>query len=299
MGEAVFSELLKQVSSFFVPQPDKPEETPESTLRALWLCACGTPTAVTRVQGKELPPLGPSQQSALGSLVDRRRSGVPLAHLTQRQEFLGMELLAGPEALIPRRETEILGRSALEKLHEMAATLPAVSAIDVCTGSGNLALAYVFHEPKVRVFAADLSEDAVRLAKRNSDFLGLSGRVQFHVGDLFAPLETLGLHGKCDLVSCNPPYISTSKVSQMHHEISAHEPSAAFDGGPYGVSILMRLMKDAPRFLKPGGALCFEVGLGQGASIERQLSRQPWVSRVETHLDGQNAVRALVATCRT
>src|SRR5207253_2547565 len=111
----------------------------------------------------------------LKALIERKREGAPLAHLTGRQEFLGLELLAGPDALIPRKETEILGRAAISVLNEKASSSASLTVVDVCTGSGNLALAYAHHEPKARVFAADLSEEAVELARRNAEFTGLAG----------------------------------------------------------------------------------------------------------------------------
>ncbi|HXX95299.1 MAG TPA: HemK family protein methyltransferase [Planctomycetota bacterium] len=291
-----FAALLAEVEGFFERLPDKPEENPELVLRCLWLLAAGRPVPVTRAAAVDLPDLAPAELDRLRSLLQRKREGTPLAHLTGRQEFLGLELLAGPEALIPRKETEIVGRAAIAKLRERAASAPALTVIDVCTGSGNLALAFAFHEPKARVFASDLSPEAISLARRNAEFTGLASRIQFRQGDFLAPFESPDLLGRCDLLSCNPPYISAGKVTKMPREISGHEPSLAFDGGPFGVSLLLRLLKEAPAFLKPDGVLCFEVGAGQGPSMEKQLRRLPWVQQVETHADREGTVRALVAT---
>ena len=101
----------------------------------------------------------------LMTLLERRKSGVPLAHLTERQSFLGLELLAGPAALIPRKETEILGRAALAKIACLAKKRGELLILDVCTGSGNLAVAYAYYEPLARVHASDLCADAVTLAR--------------------------------------------------------------------------------------------------------------------------------------
>lgn len=291
MTDPLFAELRAEVEQFFDPLPDKPEETPESVLRALWFAAAGTPMAVTRVASRRLPELDAAQAAVLRSFLARKKDGVPLAHLTGRQEFLGVEFLAGPGALIPRKESEILGRAAVEAIRTGAAVPPLV-AVDVCTGSGNLALACAHRVPGLRVYAADLSAEAVALARRNAEFTGLASRVEFFVGDLFAPLERPDLLEACDLVTCNPPYISSAKVPRMHREISGHEPAAAFDGGVYGVGILLRLLQEAPRFLKPGGALCFEVGLGQGPALQKQLERRPWVRSIDPWTDDAGAVRA-------
>jgi release factor glutamine methyltransferase len=295
--KSAYQDLLEEVQGFFEGQPDKPEETPDSVLRTLWFHAAGKPVSISRIKGGALPDLDGTALEALAGAIARKREGVPLAHITGRQEFLGLELLAGPDALIPRKETEILGRAAIAKLQEKSRTEKGLLVIDVCTGCGNLALAYAHHEPKARVYAADLSEQAVEFARSNARFTGLGERVVFACGDMFAPFQqSAELIGKCDLVSCNPPYITSAKVPKMAQEISAHEPKLAFDGGAMGITILTRLFNEAPTFLKPGGVLCFEMGLGQGPILEGRLRRQPWVEKIEAHRDSNGAIRALVVT---
>ena len=293
-----FSDLLQEVQRFWTALPDKPEETPERLLSALWSTACGAPVSVDRAREDGLPTLDDASLERLRGLLERKKAGVPLAHLTERQTFLGLELLAGPEALIPRKETEILGRAALAKVGCMAKKRGALRVVDVCTGSGNLALAYAYYEPQAMVYASDLSPDAVALARRNVDFTGLAGRVVLRLGDLLEPFESAEFLGRCDFLSCNPPYISTAKVKEMHPEISRHEPEAAFNGGVYGVSILAKLIKQAPRFLRPGGWLAFEVGLGQGAGFARQLEKNPAFVGVETYADAGGDIRAILAKSR-
>jgi release factor glutamine methyltransferase len=289
-----YTRLLGEVHSFFEPQPDKPDETPVALLRALWFSAAGRPLSIVAVDGHPLPALDDDGLARLEMLVARKREGVPLAHLTGRQSFMGMELLAGPAALIPRVETELLAHAVINLLGGKSAPL----VLDVCTGCGNLALAYARHVPQARVLGADLSADAVELARRNAEFTGLAERVQFFAGDLFAPFEGMGLEEQCDLVSCNPPYITSTKVPKLPAEISAHEPRLAFDGGAMGISILTRLFKEAPRYLRPGGALAFELGLGQGPLLSTRLQRLDWVESVVPHLDAEGEIRALVARRR-
>ena len=293
-----FSDLLREVQRFWTPLPDKPEETPERLLAALWNTACGMPLSVDRAAGARLPALDEASHARLQELLEQRKGGVPLAHLTGRQTFMGIEYLAGPDALIPRKETEILGRAALAKIACMARKRGPLMVMDVCTGSGNLALAYAYYEPQARVYASDLSPEAVSLAKKNIAFLGLGERVEARVGDLLEPFEEAAFLGKCDFLSCNPPYISTAKVKEMHPEISRHEPSAAFNGGAFGVSILMKLLKNAPRFLRPGGWLGFEVGHGQGPGLARQLEKNPAFAAVETYADAGGEIRAILAKCK-
>jgi len=290
-----YQELLQEVRCFWTPLPDKPEETPEGVLCALWLTACGEPRSVDRAVGASLPPLDEQSHERLRALIERRKAGVPLAHLTERQTFLGIEMLAGPEALIPRKETEILGRAALARINCMARERGDVMVIDVCTGSGNLAVAYAYYEPRARVYASDLLAEAVAFAQRNVAFLGLGGRVALRLGDLLAPFEEQPFVGRCDFLSCNPPYISSAKLKEMHPEIARHEPEAAFNGGVYGVSVLMKMVRQAPRFLRPGGWFGLEVGHGQGEGIARQLAKNPAYAAVETHADSAGEIRAILA----
>lgn len=289
-AEAQLARLVSALSSL----DDKPEETPEATLRALWWTAAGTPRSADLAAEGELPELTEAQAAALDELIGRRLSGIPLAHLTGRQRFLGIEMFAAPGALIPRKETEILGRAALTLIHDAAEARGTVTVIDVCTGSGNLALAYAAHEPRARVLAADLSADAIAVARENARLTGLSDRVDFREGDLLAPFGP-DFDGIVDVLSCNPPYISTAKVKTMAAEIADHEPGLAFDGGPFGVRLLTRLINEAPRLVRPGGWICFEVGLGQGPAMGQRLEAHGVYQDVRRFVDTQGAVRALAA----
>lgn len=304
MSVAGFTERLTVLRSAMQTLPDKPEETPEATLRALWCLAAGRPMsaeAASHLADDALPVLDAAQDAQLGAFIAQRLAGIPLAHLTGRQTFMGMEMLAGPQALIPRRETELLARAALVHLRAMAQ--PRV--IDVCTGSGNLALAMAQGVPTARVWGADLSPEAVALAEANARHLGLSERVQWRCGDLLAPFdasEANAAHGdsadflgRTDLLLCNPPYISSGKLDSMPAEIVQHEPSLAFDGGPFGIRILQRLMKDAPRFLRSGGWLGLEVGLGQGPAVQQWLARTGQFDTPQAVPDDHGQVRYLLA----
>jgi release factor glutamine methyltransferase len=294
--ERALAALVTEIEGFWQPRPDRPEETPEGIARALWSTAAGRPASATAALSSDLPDLDPAAAARLRDLVERARGGAPLAHLTERQAFMGLELFAGPEALIPRRETELLGESALAKLRSLADERGPVLALDICTGSGNLALAFAVLEPRARVFGSDLSAAAVDLARRNQAALGVPGeRLELRAGDLLAPFESDAFLGQCDLICCNPPYISTAKVPDMRTDISAFEPAMAFDGGPYGVSILMKVARQAHRFLKPRSWLCFEVGLGQGPAMVKQLRALSYHPDVEVAADASGIARCVMA----
>jgi release factor glutamine methyltransferase len=293
-----FARHLASLEHSWTGLPCKPDETPEATLRALWLTAAGRPCSAELAARRSLPALGLAERRELDRLVDQRRSGVPLSYLTGRQSFMGLELRAGPEALIPRRETELLGNAALDLLRGVIAERGRALVVDLCTGAGNLALALAHHETACEVAASDLSADAVSLARRNAEELELTDRVRFFEGDLFAPFGTEDFRRKVDLVVCNPPYISSVKVDAMPEEISRFEPRLALDGGAFGISILFKLVTGAPRLLKPGSWLCFEVGAGQGEPMAARLERAAAYDVVDRVCDRAGNVRALLARTR-
>lgn len=198
-----------------------------------------------------------------------RVAGTPLEYLIGQTRFMGVDVFIAPGALIPRAETELLGQTALE-------LLPGIESprlIDMCCGSGNLACAIAVHRPALRVWASDLTAAAVTVARRNTELLGISDRVFVGQGDLFEPLAHLGLEKSIDLVVCNPPYISTGRLERDRAELLSHEPREAFDGGPYGVSIFQRVIRDAVAYLKPASHLIFEVGAGQERQVQALFAR--------------------------
>lgn len=289
----IFQTLHDQIAASVALLPDKPEETVDTTLRALWLAVAGNPMSAVMAAQQNLPPLTEAQHQTLQSFIAQRQAGKPLAHITNRTSFMGMELLADAAALVPRVETEILARGILAASQELPHQ-PAI-IVDVCTGSGNVALALAHAFPEARVYGADLSTEAVALARRNAQHLGLEQRVEFRSGDLCAPFETPEFLSQIDILTCNPPYISSAKVGAMPAEISEHEPRLAFDGGPFGIAILMRCISDAPRFLRPGGWLGFEVGLGQGAGIMKRLEKNRLFQTTQAITDAAGEIRAILA----
>lgn len=187
-----------------------------------------------------------------------------------RVSFLGIDLLCGPGALVPRPETELLARTAVDTLQQATG---GGRVIDMCCGAGNLACAIAMLVPTARVWASDLTDDCVAWASRNVDHLRLNDRVTTAQGDLFGGLAGRGLEGTIDLIVCNPPYISTSRLAADRASLLAHEPREAFDGGPYGLTIHQKVVSAAPQFLRPGGWLTFEFGLGQERQIRMVLER--------------------------
>lgn len=299
MNNAKYEVLLsKLVGSLDVLQ-DKPEESPVNTLRALWYTAVGEPkSALTAGEEGDLPPLSNEQEQKLRLAIEQRLKGVPLAHITGRQQFMGIELLAGPQALIPRKETELLAESSLELMHKNMSSDGELTIIDVCTGNGNLAISHAVHEPRAKVYATDICADAAHLARKNIEFKGLSSRVVVFEGDLLAPFDGAEFINSVDLITCNPPYISSSKIDEMPSEIASHEPRLAFDGGVFGIKILQKLINQAPRYLRTGGWLAFEVGEGQGPAIMQRLNRNKNYKQINSAADVEGEMRVIMAEYR-
>ena len=234
-------------------------------------------------------------------LARQRANGTPLAFLTGRTHFLGVELLCDDGALVPRAETEILGRAALDRLKELAALDPEreLRVVDMCCGAGNLACALACHVPRTRVWAADLTDGCVALARRNVQHLGLEARVSVHQGDLFGALDGSGLEGMLDLLVCNPPYISSGRLEKERAELLEHEPREAFDGGPYGLSIHQRVLKEGHLFLRepvsgtPVASLLLEFGLGQEKQVELLFKRVRKYGHLEWFQDPNGNARAV------
>lgn len=293
--DLLFEELKIAVEKRFRFLPDKPEETADSTLKALWFKAAGFSISTEKAVLGTLPELTDDQVSLLHEYIHQRESNVPLAHITGKQSFMGIEMLSDRRALIPRKETEILGNKALEISFELCRTKNKITIIDVCCGSGNVGLALAYHNPCCWLYATDISQEAVDLARENAVFLGLTERVTLEQGDLLTTFDNDHFHNQVDLIVCNPPYISSGKVTKMDVEISAHEPALAFDGGMLGTNIIQRLLREVPKFLIKKGCFVFEVGLGQGPFIMQLCKKINRFNKIETVNDENNYIRTIIA----
>lgn len=226
-----------------------------------------------RLLGERAPEAG---ETAYRALVARRADRVPLQHLTGLAHFHGLELAVGPGVFVPRPETEVLVQLALEAVREVRGPV----VVDLCTGSGAVALALAAARPDARVGAVELSPEAFRYAEDNRRRTGLEvdlrrGRAQEAFDDLV---------GTVDLVTCNPPYIPPDAVP-VDQEVRDHDPALAlYGGGEDGLRIPVELADHALRLLRPGGVLLMEHADAQGVSLPRALRAQGW-TEVSDHLD--------------
>jgi release factor glutamine methyltransferase len=294
--EELYQKLRQEFERNLSILEDKPEETVDSTIKALWNKACGISLSAEKASQLPLSELSEQQKEGLIQLTSKRMNGTPLAHLTGRQNFMGIELICDKRALIPRKETEILGRAALEIGQNLVIKDSELIIMDVCCGSGNLGLALASLIPEAKVFSSDLSHEAVELTQENINFLNLNKRVQVAQSDLFGSFESDEFWSQLDLIVCNPPYISSSKVLRMNSEIAENEPSMAFDGGMIGLKVIQGLIKEAPKFLKEGGWVVFEVGLGQGPFVIQLCEKTNQYTTVKSYTDNSGNIRVIAAS---
>ncbi len=206
---------------------------------------------------------------AFKAAVSRRASREPLQYIIGSQEFWGLDFAVTRDVLIPRPETELVVETVLEAIKDKAAPI----VIDLCTGSGCIAVSIAKEHKGARVFATDISPMALETAIENSRRHGVSGSIRFMEGDLFGPLAELSIKGMVDVVASNPPYISEGDIAGLQPEVRDYEPRQALAAGPKGTEIQQRIIEAAPDFLKGGGLLVMEMGLCQAEALTQMLGR--------------------------
>jgi len=195
-------------------------------------------------------PVSEAERARFRDLVKRRATDrVPVAHLLGTKEFWSLDFEVGPDVLTPRPETETLVQAGLDLL-----AVGEAQVLDLCTGSGCVAMAIASERPAARVTATDVSEAALAVAARNAEALGLSERVGFACGSLFEPVGD----ARFDLIVSNPPYVPETMRSELAPEL-AHEPPEALFAGPEGLDVLRRLVSAVGARLAPGGAFAVEL----------------------------------------
>jgi release factor glutamine methyltransferase len=206
--------------------------------------------------------LTPAQTAQLGTLLSRRLRREPLPYILGRAEFCGLTFRVTPAALIPRPETEILVEAAIERAQGLGAQF----IVDVGSGSGAIAVALARQMPQVHVIAADVSLNALRLARENVVTHDAAGRVHLLCSDLLD-----GLRGEFDCVVANLPYVRADEFPELQPEVRNYEPRWALDGGPDGLELIRRLGAQLLGHLRTGGFAALEVGAGQAPEVTKLL----------------------------
>lgn len=192
-------------------------------------------------------------------LIRRRAAGYCTAVLIGEKEFMGIPFRVNEHVLVPRPDTE----AWLEKVIQRFRNLPDISMLDLGTGSGALAVSFLYYCKEARGVAVDISEKALETAKTNGERAGISDRGEFRRGDF---LDALREDEQFDVILSNPPYIPSGDIDGLAGEVR-REPRIALDGGPDGLKFYRTLGEKAVRFLRPGGLLAAEVGIGQAETV--------------------------------
>ncbi len=243
-------------------------ETPSLDAQVLLGHVTGASRATTLAYPER--PLTAEQAERYAGLIARRAAHEPVAYLTGRREFMGLELLVDARVLIPRPETELLVEAALRDLAERLARDPQSPPLvaDIGAGSGAIPIALAVREPRLpRIYATDLSPDALALAQENARLHGVAGRITFLRGDLLAPLPE-----PVDLLTANLPYVAPGDP-HVPPTVSRYEPALALYGADdalgAGLGHIRRLLEQAPAKLRPGASLYLEFGYEQRPAVER------------------------------
>ena len=202
----------------------------------------------------------PDQKAAIAAMARRCAKGEPVQYVTGRAYFRHLVLAVTPDVLIPRPETEQVAQAAIDWIRQNEGA----TALDVCTGSGCIAISMAT-ETDASVDACDISASALAVARRNAEKSGAG--VRFFSGDMFEPVT-----GVYDIIVCNPPYVSEAEYAALHDTVRRHEPGLALLAGD-GLMFYRVIARDAPRHLRPGGALVLEIGAQQAKPVTALLER--------------------------
>lgn len=212
----------------------------------------------------------PEQEAALEKLIARAESGEPIQYIIGHVDFRGLEIHCDPRALIPRPETELLVDEVLRAVSSFGFQVSSFLRIaDVCTGTGCIGLALAHELPQAHVTAIDISPEALSLARENAERLGFTDRFQCLENNLLEGIKETSL----DVVVSNPPYIFSKVWKKLEPCVRDHEPQLALDGGEEGMDLIVPLVEQAARVLKPGGGLFIEMGYDQGKAVFQTLEK--------------------------
>jgi release factor glutamine methyltransferase len=260
-------------------------DRPQAVLEAKVLLLRAAAISEERYLAAPDKPCPPKTEAFFRRLVARRLDGVPLSHLTGSKEFWSIPFEVTPSVLVPRPETEGL----VEKVLELS-TREAETILDVGTGSGCIAIALARELPRAVIQAVDVSERALRVARRNAARQKVR-HIEFRRSDLFSAFRGTGV--RFDFIVSNPPYVSREEWDALPTDVREFEPRRALLAGESGLETIERLVRRARRFLKPGGYLIFEIGDGQRDRVLGLFGRR-W-TEIETAWDLAGHPRVITA----
>lgn len=191
--------------------------------------------------------------------------GEPVQYITGLQEFMKLNFFVTKDVLIPRQDTEVL----VEEVIKIAKDIPNPVILDLCTGSGAIAVSLAKYIPNSKIYGIDISEKALEVAKKNAEFNGVKNSIEFRVSDLFNKIR----NQKFDIIVSNPPYIKKEDIKLLTKDVQK-EPKIALDGGTDGLVFYSRIAKSAYKHLRRGGYLCLEIGYNQKLQVKKIIEGQ-------------------------
>lgn len=263
-------------------------------------------------------PFPSDRSDLLESMVARREAREPIGYILGVKEFWSLPFTVGPDVLIPRPDTETLVEAALDKISSTfnverstfelrgpetqdlrpKTQNPKLVIVDLGTGCGAIALALAVELPHALIYAIDRSPGACRIARRNTEAIGLTSRVRCVQGDLLEPLRTIDAGGGCDVIVSNPPYIPSDECGALSPEITLYEPVEALDGGSDGLRYHRQIIEEAPAYLREGGWLVLEVGDGQAPAVMELIRKTEGFGPAEVRRDVAGRGRVVCAPRR-
>ena len=240
----------------------------DGLLQAELLYAQVSATSRTEVIADKGSEIAPEYLDAYSLVFDRRLANEPIGYILGEKEFFGLPLMVGPGTLIPRPETEVLVEIALERCKAIENISEYLNIIDVGTGSGAIAITLARYLSNFRVYGIDVSEDALRWAKKNEELFNLHDNIELNRGDLLSDISAT-LEHKISVLVANLPYIPTEEANTLPEEIREQEPFVAIDGGEDGLDLFRRLASQLSSVLTADlGCVLLEVGAGQISWVE-------------------------------
>lgn len=196
-------------------------------------------------------------------MIGKREKGWPISYILGSECFMGLWFEVDPSVLIPRQDTEVLVKETVAFLKER----DNARVLDLCCGSGAVGIAIAHYKKDTSVVLCDISEECIRVAKRNVEKNGVSSRVSVRLSDLFQGIEK----EEYDTIACNPPYIDEKEMRELDHQVRDYEPRLALFGGQDGLFFYKTIIPQAKEYLKVGGALFLEIGQSQSTQVAIML----------------------------
>ncbi|MGQ3686353.1 MAG: peptide chain release factor N(5)-glutamine methyltransferase [Candidatus Loosdrechtia sp.] len=226
--------------------------------------------------------------------IQKRAMHMPVQYITNHAEFMSMDFSVDERVLIPRPETEFLVEAVIRK-SQLLSKEQEITIVDIGAGSGNISITLVKHIGNARIFATDISPDALEVAKANARKHQAHGKILFLCGDLYKPLEKCKLESGVDFIVSNPPYVSHSEFDALQEEVRCYEPYGALVSSQYGLQLFKRIISNAHVWLKPGGFLTFEVGEKQAQKVAHLIEDTGYFKKSELIKDYQQIYRIVIS----